>query len=458
MSNFVVVFLVLLLPTVSFAQNLPRLIGATSCGAATCHGGSLDRGPEWNHSLSTWSINDAHAGAAQLLYDDDSRRIVRSLAPDTADSPEEYDNVLRNRCLSCHATVEPADCQSRGLIDETVIAAGVSCESCHGPAEKWVHEHTRVEWSGLSRFDSATGMRDTESIIGRADTCVRCHIGSRTADNLIRDMNHDLIAAGHPALRFDLLLYNESMPMHWRTSSESEQAFNESALRMRKVSRAINLSTAAKLAAERATDHVRDREIPWPELAEYDCFACHQALSGEEFKLPKSQIKRSPLYISDGLPMWNSWHATGQMAKERMLLKTLAPHRSDPKDKAASLPRVAADQRTVAESAMTEKFDPTQSLITGLRMLENDGVLDWHEAAIMYMDIDAALRDSTRDPAVAATVNEQRDQLLEKVEPLLRFNREPANNAELPKRNWKYQSPTLFNAKEFQQAVLSIFK
>ena len=50
----------------------------------------------------------------------------------------------------------------------------------------------------------------------RAKACVGCHIGAPAeGDWPLRDMNHDMIAGGHPRLQFDLRLFLEAMPEHW---------------------------------------------------------------------------------------------------------------------------------------------------------------------------------------------------------------------------------------------------
>jgi hypothetical protein len=113
----------------------PRLIGNQSCATSTCHGGKVDSGPAWHHSFSTWMVHDPHAGAGLLLRDSDSRQIVMRLDPRAADSGDAYDNVLRTRCISCHVTVPASETLPAGPLQDSVLASGVSCESCHGPAE-----------------------------------------------------------------------------------------------------------------------------------------------------------------------------------------------------------------------------------------------------------------------------------------------------------------------------------
>ena len=290
----------------------PTFVGSSSCATSTCHGGVIDQGPAWNHAASKWMANDPHRGAGLLLLDDDSRAIVQRLDPESATSSEAFNQVLRERCITCHATPSRSEIAETGLLDEATLHEGVSCEACHGAASKWQERHVLEAWKGPRRFEPQTGMIDTESVIGRAKSCVRCHVGSRSADGRTRDMNHDLIAAGHPALRFDLLIYSENLPVHWDVNADTEVKFNESPIRTRSVGRSVSLAAAAALSGERASEHLKDSTVPWPELADYDCFACHQSLSIAEFKLPPSDRSKSPLRVSLGLPVWNTWYTTNR--------------------------------------------------------------------------------------------------------------------------------------------------
>ena len=76
---------------------------------------------------------------------------------------------------------------------------GVNCESCHGPAQLWLAEHTQYGWNNRPPLEKERlGMRPTRELPERAAVCVGCHVGPPG-----RDMNHDLIAAGHPRLNFE---------------------------------------------------------------------------------------------------------------------------------------------------------------------------------------------------------------------------------------------------------------
>ena len=447
------------LPAAALADQA-ALLGNGSCATSTCHGNVVGRGPVWNHSLSIYTAEDPHAGAGRLLRDDDSRAIVIRLNADAASDPATFDNVLRARCISCHATttaeqttVDPT--KRAGTINEAFLNAGVTCEACHGAAERWIEPHVQMDWRGPERFSSETGMLDTESVLGRAKNCVRCHIGSRSADGMVRDMNHDLIAAGHPALRFDLLIYNENLPKHWDTVGPTEQVFSSSPIRVRKVSRAINLATAATLSAERAKAHLSSPEsVPWPEFSDYDCFACHQSLTIRRYDLPSTGKNKSPLHISDGLPVWNAWHSVGQedLRGNRKVLEKLSPHRSNPETVASSGIALAKRYRDQAADFQTKSFEPKDSIGRVMKQIRSGPPADWHDAAVMYLEIDAALREFAVGREPSAKLNQYLN-AMSQLERLLRFDQGQSADSRAT-----VNSPRQFNPDQFREAVLSAFQ
>ena len=62
----------------------------------------------------------------------------------------------------------------------------------------------------------------------------------------------------------------------------------------------ILLRQLTRLLASRADP---ERERPWPEFAEQDCFACHHALKPSRPVRPLGDAKAVP-----GLLPWNRWH------------------------------------------------------------------------------------------------------------------------------------------------------
>jgi len=282
-----------------------RWISSDSCGTSTCHSGPIGRQPNWNSSQSIFEAFDPHARAGLTLGGPWSRRIVQALDPASVDSPERFQQVLRSRCNGCHSpmdadgailsdsvTVGSGRINELGLSPDSLPAlAGVSCEACHGPASDWVQSHLQENWNG------SDSMRETQNFVKRIDGCVRCHVGSRRADGMVRDMNHDMIAAGHPALRFEGWSALLRLPRHApadRSQDGLPQLDSESDLRRFLAAQAIALRAAITLTAERRIDSkstsldALSTASVWPELAEFDCFACHHDLKITNFAVRPS--------------------------------------------------------------------------------------------------------------------------------------------------------------------------
>ncbi len=285
----------------------PHLIGNTSCATSTCHGGVIGRGPAWNSSASQFLARDPHTRAGEVLNAPLSRQIVQLLEPDAA-----FEEVLKRRCVSCHATVEPALVSTPNDLDFDAVLQGVSCEACHGPASQWVQSHVSNQWQGESRFTSETGMRNTEDWMQRTLTCIRCHIGSRSEDGLVRDMNHDMIAAGHPALRFDMTSHFSRLPKHWEETKPvptvDPSAPSPGLIERHHAARVLSLWGAAKLSSERMEASRSDPTVVWPELADHDCFACHHTISID----PDQRTNRRL-----GRPEWNPWYLSRLVSRSQ---------------------------------------------------------------------------------------------------------------------------------------------
>ena len=144
-----------------------------------------------------WSRRDFHSRAFATLTTARSARMaeVLGIASPAKDAS----------CTACHAPFQtvPAEMQANPLD----ITVGVSCESCHGPAESWLRGHTRPDWTYADRVDA--GMRDLKNLYGRGNACVACH----------QNVSSNLLSAGHPELFFGLDALGVSQPKHWRESA-----------------------------------------------------------------------------------------------------------------------------------------------------------------------------------------------------------------------------------------------
>jgi hypothetical protein len=271
------------------AESIQKLHwrGINSCASTACHNANGPRGSKGSE-YSTWVTYDPHATRAfNVLTEERSRRIVRNLHDPKAPPPEKND-----LCLSCHAvTLETVQRNPQAQVDE-----GVSCENCHGPAEKWLTQHYLPGWKEKKPEEKAElGMRPLNDLIYRAKLCVECHIGSPG-----RDVNHDLIAAGHPRLNFEYGAYLANIPKHWDENREKAENPGQEA-RVWAIGQVIGAKAALNLLANRA----EDAKKPWPEFAEYDCYACHHELREPSWRQQRGYGERAP-----GTLVWESWYYT----------------------------------------------------------------------------------------------------------------------------------------------------
>lgn len=269
----------------------------SSCSSTACHGGPK----AGNHTVSSfaatlWIDGDPHARAYEVLHDPRSQRMARLLGIGPAHQARQ--------CLACHSV----QAESRAPLPKDILADGVGCAACHGDATHWESRHFLPEWKTLSPEERvALGYRDLGSPLERAGTCVRCHVGA--AD---REVDHDLIAAGHPRLFFELAAYQRLWPRHWSPQGRAEAAadFTE---RSWAVGQAAALEAVAELLDTRARRAAHaaaepERAERWPEFSEFDCYACHQSL-GRTAGDGADRIRARP----PGAPAWQPWYVAAAL-------------------------------------------------------------------------------------------------------------------------------------------------
>ena len=137
-------------------------------------------------------------------------------------------------------------------------------------------------------------MIDLRDVAVRTHVCLHCHLG--TAEKFV---DHQMIAAGHPDLTFELNLFSAVMPRHWKDSKEASGTAAWSGTKEWAVGQSMQLRDSLARLARRA------RSSTWPEYAEYDCFACHHSLT----KPAESWRLTSDSYYAGrtaGVPVWNA--------------------------------------------------------------------------------------------------------------------------------------------------------
>jgi len=279
-------------PGLLSAQNEPsKYIGPGSCASTSCHGSvkPIAGSRILQNEYSTWIIQDKHSRAYQALTGDIGERMARILKLGT--KAEET-----SKCLACHALNPPTEQRGRAF----EISEGVSCENCHGPASGWLGSHTTR--TGAHEKSVALGMHDTRNVIHRTEKCLECHLGAKN-----KFVDHEMIAAGHPDLFFELDSFSAVMPRHWKSPRESEPgepAEDAAWVGMREWSagQAVQLRAAMERLMWRAKNERFDKKDVWPEYSELSCFACHHALgpAKDSWRQEHGYVGRHP-----GDPAWN---------------------------------------------------------------------------------------------------------------------------------------------------------
>ncbi|HYC00996.1 MAG TPA: multiheme c-type cytochrome [Candidatus Limnocylindrales bacterium] len=242
------------------AAQEPRYLGAASCASSVCHGALIGRdgASVLQNEYIVWSEEDRHARAYEVLLEPRSAAIAANLG-----IPAAHEAAL---CLDCHAT--NAARAARG--PKFQISDGVSCESCHGAASRWIETH---DDSGRSHADNvAAGMVALEDVGVRAQVCVSCHVGDDD-----RFVSHRIMAAGHPRTSFELDTFTHLQPRHYRVDEDYRRRKGEvDGVQAWAVGQAaVLVDYFDRLAGHAGGDAV------WPEFALFDCFSCHHSIGSQ---------------------------------------------------------------------------------------------------------------------------------------------------------------------------------
>lgn len=262
-----------------------RPVASASCAAAACHGSGKPGQPggeysTWAPDLSDDRPPDPHAQAYRVLFSDAAVKMARAIG---SAAPHR-----EPACLKCHSVEQVAPASA--------ATEGVGCGACHGASDKWLAEHYRSAWAALSHRDKweRYGFVPTKNLTARVLTCVGCHVGGAG-----REVDHDLIAAGHPRLAFEAARFHvlASYRKHW-TERTPQPAFE---LRLWVIGQAAGLRGAADLLRIRAERSASGGSAPWPEFAGYSCYSCHRPVGGQP-----STVERPTPTDRSGWERWST--------------------------------------------------------------------------------------------------------------------------------------------------------
>lgn len=368
------------------AQPSAQWLGAASCSARACHGSPGEQRANpivWGNEHTIWREHDNHQQAYAALLTPRSQEMAQRL------QLKQPAHEAR-QCLVCHApaALDRASSPPIATCVPTFVTEGVGCESCHGPAQRWIAAHTAADWSLLTLQEKERdfGFRNSKDLTARAELCISCHVGSGEAD-----VNHDLIAAGHPRLTFEFASHLHRMPLHWDEQRENNrQTRPDYEARVWTIGQIAAAQAQLNLLAARADAAARDRPgAVWPEFAEYSCYACHRHVGGESHAVVAGRL---------GQPAWGAWynsmlplvgHAPEdvdvRLAALRKRMENLA---ADPATVSVEAHRSAAAFDGWLAAAAVQDFNESQ-LRARLTQLAQEGPVlvdgDWDTAAQLYL-------------------------------------------------------------------------
>jgi hypothetical protein len=270
-------------------QTDAKYLGAATCAGPACHGKAEagDRSRSQQTEFTTWSTKDKHHLAYAVLASPESLNMSRRLKMEKPPQDSE-------KCLSCHS-MSLLDASRRG--QDFKLTDGVSCDGCHGPAERWFGTHLNEPYAESVK----KGMNDIRNPVVRGEMCLSCHAGNRSAG---RTVDHEMLAAGHPPLTFELDTFSQMLPPHWRPQKPTDDRLPRAQLWA--VGQIVGLREAIRIVQHDAESG------RWPEYSTFDCSPCHHDLKDSGWKkkspprtLPPFSIHRS----APGRPIWQASQA-----------------------------------------------------------------------------------------------------------------------------------------------------
>ncbi|MDA1049618.1 MAG: multiheme c-type cytochrome [Planctomycetota bacterium] len=271
--------------------------------------------------------SDIHSQAYKLIDP-----ATNPLSKQICDKLHIADISQAQQCLSCHSN------WLIGIDRPPTYDRGVACESCHGASEHWDVPHSRADWRAKPVAEKrALGMIDVRNPVERAEQCFGCHIGSAAEGKL---MTHEMYAAGHPPLPgIEIESFAQQMPRHWRYLDEKVAdagarrtevegppfanfqefldenhtylklaAGDSQELVLRHHHRSSAVVLGGVVALRESIELMRDlsaleqpQKETWPELAGFDCRACHHELT------TPSRRQEQRAGSIPGRPMLASW-------------------------------------------------------------------------------------------------------------------------------------------------------
>lgn len=411
------------LPIGVLAQSAPTHAheGVASCGGSACHGRQVASPPDIRHDeIKTWqdanSPAGAHSRAWRVLAEPRAQAIATRLGMGKAqDAPA---------CLGCHT-------DRRGANDPQSLfqrSDGVGCEACHGGSSEWLASHYAV--GGTHADNVAKGMIPLEDAKTRASVCLDCHFGGAAPGQFV---THQIMAAGHPRIAFELDLFSTLQKHYDLGSNYAGRKAIPSGVKLWAVGQAMALDRSLTLFA----DSRHGQEGAFPEFYFLDCHSCHRAISDDPRARPTA-IANPGRPIPVGMPPYNdenmimlsaaakvaaprqaaafetasrAFHtalatdrqsavrsAATLASTSRALANTFSTHAFNREETVAILQQVAGDAQAGRYTDYTGSAQAVMAIDTLLNALVAAGQVDGAKVASLRPEIDRAYR-AVSDPS-----------------------------------------------------------
>ena len=337
------------------------VIRTQACSTSNCHGSLTSDATEQairRDEYHVW-MDDPHAKASLTLLGTRSREMFERLGLEATLPPDndasEAAKKQWNNCQECHDTNQHLS-ESIPVADRVnYVSEGVSCESCHGDSREWLNLHVQDGWAKKTSIDEKHRLRlfATSDVPDRVKQCAKCHVGGGEAD-----VNHDLIAAGHPALKFEYTWYLSRLPKHWKPG-RTVAAIDRS--REWLIGQLVTAIAALQQLENRANActamDAQTQKSSWPELSEYNCFACHHDLNEPSWRQKRGFPGQDLTRAEKGrLAMpWGNWNLE--------LIQILADQWNSPESKEFSTAFQQLDQMLQGTESPSATGTSTQSRV-----------------------------------------------------------------------------------------------
>lgn len=371
--------------------------GVASCAGSTCHSRPVASGlVVRQNELITWqdphSEGGAHSRAWRVLTQPRAEAIANRLGLGPAERAP--------ACLGCHA--DPAPAALRGARFQ--VSDGVGCEACHGGSSGWIASHYAI--GATHAANVSRGMLALDEPKVRASRCLDCHFGGAAENQFV---THQIMAAGHPRISFELDLFT-TLQKHHDIDADyvSRHKVVPGGVKTWAVGQAMALDRMLTLYGPKTPGGA------FPEFVFFDCQSCHRAIQDDPKWRPVAEANPARA-IPVGLPPFNDENMIMLSAAAKVAAPALAQrfeadsrdfHQGLAKNGSVAVQRatkLAATSRALADAFDQRSFSRADALAIFEAVLSGDiakRYTDFEGATQAVMAADTLLNALVADGAI----------------------------------------------------------